>query len=86
MPGSVDLQLATLASQPPSGEEWLSEIKLDGYRIACHIAEGKARLRVVQIGETNGDSVRVVSGLASGEAVALDHQNELYDGAPVRVR
>jgi multidrug efflux pump subunit AcrA (membrane-fusion protein) len=53
---------------------------------AFTVAEGKARLRVVQIGETNGDSVRVVSGLASGEAVALDHQNELYDGAPVRVR
>jgi bifunctional non-homologous end joining protein LigD len=44
MPRSVELQLATLVSQPPPGDEWLSEIKLDGYRIACHVADGKARL------------------------------------------
>ena len=47
------------------------------------ISDGKARLRVVQIGETTGDSVRVISGIAAGETVALDKQNELYDGAPV---
>ncbi len=44
MPQSVDLQLATFVSQPPSGDEWLSEIKLDGYRIACQIAAGNATL------------------------------------------
>lgn len=27
--------LATLHSQPPQGEQWLSEIKYDGYRILC---------------------------------------------------
>jgi multidrug efflux pump subunit AcrA (membrane-fusion protein)/AcrR family transcriptional regulator len=47
------------------------------------ISDGKARLRVVQIGETAGDYVRVISGIAAGETVALDKQNELYDGAPV---
>jgi multidrug efflux pump subunit AcrA (membrane-fusion protein) len=50
---------------------------------AFAIADGKARLRVVQTGEAVGDSVRVVSGLAPGDIVALDHQSELYDGAPV---
>jgi hypothetical protein len=40
----------------------------------------------VQVGETTGDSVRVLSGIVNGEAVALDHQNELYDGAPVSLR
>jgi multidrug efflux pump subunit AcrA (membrane-fusion protein)/AcrR family transcriptional regulator len=50
------------------------------------ISDGKARLRVVQIGETVGDSVRVIAGIATGETVALDKQNELYDGAPVSVR
>jgi hypothetical protein len=50
------------------------------------VSDGKARLRVVQIGETVGDSVRVISGLTSGDTVALDHQSELYDGAPVSVK
>jgi multidrug efflux pump subunit AcrA (membrane-fusion protein) len=50
------------------------------------IADDKARLRVVQIGETAGDSVRVISGLVTGDTVALDHQSELYDGAPVSAR
>ena len=53
---------------------------------AFTIASGKARLRVVQLGETAGNSVRVISGIAPGETVALDHQTELYDGAPVSVR
>jgi len=50
------------------------------------VADGKARLRVVQIGETAGDSIRILSGLTAGDAVALNHQNELFDGAPVQNR
>lgn len=30
-------QLATLVEEPPSGDEWLHEIKYDGYRIGCRI-------------------------------------------------
>lgn len=29
-------QLATLVKEPPAGDEWLHEIKFDGYRIGCH--------------------------------------------------
>ena len=47
------------------------------------IQDGKARLRVVQIGDAIDNSVRVVSGVAAGEVVALNNQNELFDGAPV---
>jgi multidrug resistance efflux pump len=47
------------------------------------IENGKARLRVVQIGEVAGDSIRVVSGIGSGEVVATSNQTELFDGAPV---
>jgi hypothetical protein len=50
------------------------------------ISDGKARLRVAQVGETVGDSVRVLSGISGGDVVALERQNELYDGAPVKVR
>lgn len=50
------------------------------------IANGKARLRVVQLGETAGPVVRVLSGVAVGETVALNNQTELFDGAPVNAK
>jgi bifunctional non-homologous end joining protein LigD len=33
-------QLAQVARQPPEGDEWLHEVKFDGYRIGCRI-DGK---------------------------------------------
>jgi len=47
------------------------------------ISDGKAHLRVVAIEETNGDEVRLASGVSSGEVVATSKLTELYDGAPV---
>ena len=43
MPEFVAPQLATLVREPPSGEEWLHELKFDGYRMVCHLNRGKAR-------------------------------------------
>jgi hypothetical protein len=40
-PGFIEPQLATLKSKAPSGEQWLNEIKYDGYRIQLHIINGK---------------------------------------------
>jgi len=37
-------QLAGTADHPPDGEEWLHEIKYDGYRLTCHIQAGQVRL------------------------------------------
>lgn len=37
-------QLATLVKEPPSGDEWIHEIKYDGYRIGCRIRNGRATL------------------------------------------
>lgn len=37
MPGFIEPCLATLVSKPPIGEEWVHEIKFDGYRIQAHI-------------------------------------------------
>jgi len=39
------VQLATLVDQPPAGEQWVHEIKLDGYRLLGFVAGGAARLR-----------------------------------------
>ena len=38
-------QLATLRQAPPAGDDWLHELKWDGYRILVEIAGGSARLR-----------------------------------------
>jgi bifunctional non-homologous end joining protein LigD len=36
--------LATLVSKPPCGEQWVHEIKYDGYRLQARMAEGEVRL------------------------------------------
>lgn len=42
MPEFVAPQLATLVKEPPAGEEWLHELKFDGYRMICHLNRGKS--------------------------------------------
>jgi bifunctional non-homologous end joining protein LigD len=37
-------QLATLVAVPPSGSEWVHEIKFDGYRIGATLDDGNVRL------------------------------------------
>ena len=41
MPGFIKPQLATLKSKAPKGDQWLHEIKYDGYRIQVHRQPGK---------------------------------------------
>jgi bifunctional non-homologous end joining protein LigD len=44
LPAKVAPQLATLVSDPPSGAEWLHELKFDGYRVLCELKDGKVRI------------------------------------------
>jgi bifunctional non-homologous end joining protein LigD len=44
LPDFVPPQLATPVEHPPNGEEWLHELKLDGYRIYCRRDARGARL------------------------------------------
>ena len=43
LPELVAPQLATLVETPPRGDDWLHELKFDGYRMICHLNRGKAR-------------------------------------------
>ena len=43
MPEFLPPQLATLVGEPPEGEEWLHELKFDGYRMLCHLNRGRVR-------------------------------------------
>lgn len=44
LPDFVQPQLATLAARPPTGPDWLHEIKFDGYRLQARVEQGEARL------------------------------------------
>jgi len=44
MPEFVSPQLATLMKEAPRGDEWLHELKFDGYRLLCHLNRGHVRL------------------------------------------
>src|SRR3984885_7293522 len=41
MPGFIKPQLATLKSKAPKGDQWLHEIKYDGYRVQIHLNKGR---------------------------------------------
>jgi multidrug efflux pump subunit AcrA (membrane-fusion protein) len=50
------------------------------------VDHGQARMRVVLIGEAQGDSVRVQSGLSGSESVVVTNQSQLFDGVAVQER
>ena len=45
LPAFVSPQLATLVDAPPAGDDWLHEIKFDGYRAITSLAGGKVVIR-----------------------------------------
>ena len=44
IPASLKPQLATAAAVAPEGDDWLHEIKYDGYRLVAYLDGGKVRL------------------------------------------
>src|SRR5262249_31288090 len=44
LPKFTPPQLAMLVDKPPSGDRWVHEIKLDGYRTAARIEAGQVRM------------------------------------------
>jgi multidrug efflux pump subunit AcrA (membrane-fusion protein) len=57
----------------------------DSYQLYT-VENGVARMKVVVPGDVDGDSIRIVSGLAGNETVATARLADLYDGAPVEAR
>jgi multidrug efflux pump subunit AcrA (membrane-fusion protein) len=50
------------------------------------VDHGQARMRVVLVGEVQGDLIRIQSGLAGNELVVAANQSQLFDGAMVQAR
>ena len=81
LPDWIAPQLATLVSQPPAGNQWVHELKLDGYRILVRIANGRATLLTRNRQEWTDRYPTVAAAAAAlpvngaildGEVVALD--------------
>jgi bifunctional non-homologous end joining protein LigD len=69
LPDFIPPQLASEAEKPPSGENWVHELKLDGYRIQAHVqAKGKVRL-YTRSGLDWTHRMRAVAGALGGLAV-----------------
>src|SRR5438445_3588498 len=83
LPSFIPPQLATLVKEPPSGDEWLHELKFDGYRMLCRIDRGR-----VTVWSRNGKdwtekfqnvvqavkSLKTTSAILDGEIVIVDAQ------------
>jgi bifunctional non-homologous end joining protein LigD len=79
MPDFISPALATLRSTPPSGDDWLHEVKFDGYRIEAHVDGGKVRLFTRSGLDWSGRfGMRIVEALAS-----LDCSQAIIDGEVV---
>ncbi len=80
IPDRLVPQLATLAEAPPDGDDWLHEIKYDGYRLLARIERGKVRLLTRNALDWTGKfpalaealaALPLASALIDGEIVAL---------------
>ncbi len=81
LPLSQKVELATLVDEAPSGDEWLHEIKFDGYRMLCRIENGKARFisrnghdwtaKFPELAQAAG-RIAVKKAMLDGEVVAIE--------------
>jgi len=78
MPEFISPQLATLVDEPPSGDEWLHELKFDGYRLLCHLNRGQVRLWTRNQKDWTNKFPQVVKALKP-----LSVQNAILDGEVV---
>lgn len=90
MPARIEPCLALLKPLPPSGSDWIYEVKWDGYRLAIHIEPTGVRIitrgghdwtdRFPTIAEA-AQKLGVRSAILDGEAVVLDEVGKSDFGA-----
>jgi len=86
-PKTIKPQLATLVEAAPGGDDWVHEIKYDGYRLLCVIDGGEVRLKTRNDKDWTGrfpSIARAAAGLPvgqaviDGEAVVLDDEGRSH--------
>jgi bifunctional non-homologous end joining protein LigD len=78
-PADYEPQLAQLFDEPPEGEQWLHEIKLDGYRIGCRIDRGQVALISRRDHDWTAEFPEVAKGAATLAAKGT-LKDALFDG------
>jgi bifunctional non-homologous end joining protein LigD len=83
LPKFIEPQLASSSEQPPQGQDWLHELKLDGYRIQARIDSGKVQLltrkgldwthRMRSLASAL-EALPVKTALLDGEVIVLDER------------
>ncbi len=87
---AVRPMLAQLAEQPPEGEGWLHEVKLDGYRAIATVHAGEATLRsrngndlterFAEVARALPGALRSADCVLDGEVCALDEKGHARFG------
>jgi bifunctional non-homologous end joining protein LigD len=85
-PGFIHPQLAQPAAKAPNSDEWIHELKLDGYRLQVHVQSKKSRG-----GKTHSTTLFTRTGLdwtprmtfLAGAASKLELENCILDGEVV---
>jgi bifunctional non-homologous end joining protein LigD len=78
VPDFIEPELATLVPEAPPGDDWLHEIKLDGYRILARVDGSKVRLSSRRGHDWTGRLPSIASALG-----ALGLSDALLDGEVV---
>ena len=80
MPSFIPPQLCKRVGRPPSGQDWVHEIKLDGYRMQLRIEDGAPVMRTrkgldwtAKFAAVADAGRRLPDCIIDGEVVALDH-------------
>lgn len=83
MPEFIEPELCKLVSSTPRGEQWLHEMKLDGYRLQARVVDGEASVKTRKGLDWSGKFPSVVAAMRAlpdcivdGELVALDKQQQ----------
>jgi bifunctional non-homologous end joining protein LigD len=81
MPPFIAPQLCSSVERPPSGGDWIHEIKFDGYRIQMRVESGNASLKTrkgldwtPKFGAIATAAGKLPNCIVDGEIVALDHR------------
>jgi len=82
MPGFLAPELATSVEEPPEGDAWLHELKLDGYRIQVHLDEHAGRRRARLFTRKGLDWTHRMKDLAAA-AARLPVDTAILDGEVV---
>lgn len=82
LPRFVRPQLTTLVDTVPAGDDWLHEIKFDGYRLVCRIDAG----RISFLTREGQDWTKRFTPLTDAIAQRLSGHNALLDGEVVALK